>query len=304
LKSYSLYDWVRACPFFEKVYDQTYSPQLLQKSITEAQAQGYPIVVSLATLRPAQYAALAHAIGPHAFVVGMQEKWSVLSVLHFNAYRRLDAVIPMYQLQSGVSQHISAVYADWFMSLFGLQITPAQRFPFVDIPEQWQRQVDQRLQQWRFDGTDRKRVFVNPFAKTKKRCWPLQKVAKLIRAMQERGEWRDACFIINAMPHDMPTMHQFREREKLKNIELFSAEQNFFELPAMLARCDLIISVETAVMHLANAVGVPVIALMRQKNPEWVPLDTQRSTVVIAARRRDWVDAITVQQLMNVLLNK
>ncbi|MEO7031040.1 MAG: lipopolysaccharide heptosyltransferase family protein, partial [Herbaspirillum sp.] len=220
LKSYSLYDWVRACPFFEKVYDQTYSPQLLHKSITEAQAQEYPIVVSLATLRPAQYAALARAIGPHAFVVGMQEKWSVLSVLHFNAYRRLDAVIRMYQLQPGVSRHISAVYAGWFASLFGLQIAPVQRYPFVDIPAQWQRLVDQRLEQWEFGGADRKRVFVNSFAKTKKRCWPLQKVAELIRAMQEQDEWRDACFVINAMPHDMPTMHQFREREKLKNIEL------------------------------------------------------------------------------------
>ena len=76
---------------------------------------------------------------------------------------------------------------------------------------------------------------------------------------------------------------------------------NFFQLPAVLSECDLIISVETAVMHLANAVHVPVIALMRQKNPEWVPIDSANSTVITAARRRDWVKAITVDQVMKAL---
>ncbi|HEX7635087.1 MAG TPA: glycosyltransferase family 9 protein, partial [Noviherbaspirillum sp.] len=82
---------------------------------------------------------------------------------------------------------------------------------------------------------------------------------------------------------------------------LFSAEENFFQLPAILSLCDLIISVETAVMHLANAVHVPVIALMRQKNPEWAPIDTQNSTVITVPKADDWVEAITVEQVMAVL---
>jgi len=69
----------------------------------------------------------------------------------------------------------------------------------------------------------------------------------------------------------------------------------------MLARCDLIISVETAVMHLANAVHVPVIALMRQKNPEWVPIDRDNSTVIAAPHRRDWVKAVSVEQVMKAI---
>jgi heptosyltransferase-3 len=82
---------------------------------------------------------------------------------------------------------------------------------------------------------------------------------------------------------------------------LFSAEENFFQLPAILSLCDLIISVETAVMHLANAVHVPVIALMRQKNPEWAPIDQANSTIITVAGRNDWVDAITVDQVMAAL---
>ncbi len=301
LKAYSLYDWVRSCPFFEKVYDQTYSPELLRQSVDEARRQDYPIVVSLATLRPAQYAGLARTLGPRGFVSGMQEKFKLLALHRLAAYRKLDAALPIYQLERDVPQHISAVYAGWFAALFGLRVAPAERFPYVEIPARWLQQADEQLQQWGCGKGSGKRVFVNAFAKTKKRCWPLQRVAQLIRAMQARDEWRDACFIVNAMPHDMPAMRRFLECEVLKKTWLFSAEENFFQLPATLSRCDLIISVETAVMHLANAVKVPVIALMRQKNPEWVPLDHANSTVITAVRRRDWVEAITVPEVMEVL---
>jgi ADP-heptose:LPS heptosyltransferase len=54
-------------------------------------------------------------------------------------------------------------------------------------------------------------------------------------------------------------------------------------------------------MHLANAVGVPVLALMRQKNPEWVPFDREGSIVITAARRSDWVKEIRVEEVMKQL---
>jgi ADP-heptose:LPS heptosyltransferase len=90
-------------------------------------------------------------------------------------------------------------------------------------------------------------------------------------------------------------------RHNLARTELFSAEENFFQLPAMLQLCDLIISVETAVMHLANAVGVPVLALMRQKNPEWAPIDEENSTVITTVKRSEWVDAIPVERVLKQL---
>jgi len=61
---------------FAKVYSQTYSPELYQESIRAAQQEQYPIVVSLATLRPHLYAGLARSISPHGFVVGMKSRCS------------------------------------------------------------------------------------------------------------------------------------------------------------------------------------------------------------------------------------
>jgi heptosyltransferase-3 len=301
LRKYSLYDWVAACPFFGKIYNRTYSPALFQESIDAARRENYPLVVSLATLRPHQYARLAREISPGGFVAGMKERTGLFNLHRLAAYRRLDAALPIYTLSRGNPQHITEVYAGWFHRLFGMEIPPAARFPFVNIPPEWTRYAKDALREWGFAPRAGKLVFINPYAKTKKRCWPLEQVAELIKAMSARAEWRDACFIINAVPQEIAAARQVFDRYALERTRLFSAEENFFQLPAILKECDLIISVETAVMHLANAVHVPVVALMRQKNPEWVPIDSANSTVITTSRRRDWVKAITVEQLMRTL---
>lgn len=301
LKKYALYDWVGACPFFDKVYDSTYSPALYQQSISEAQAEDYPVVVSLATLRPHLYAGLAREIAPRGLVIGMKKPVKFFQPHHLLAYRKLDAAIAPYTVDRSNPQHISDVYADWFRQLCGLDVAPAARLPFVLIPEAWHAEAGRRLASWGFAPRSGKLVFINPFAKTHKRCWQLEQVAELIAAMQQQPAWRDACFIVNAVPQELANARKVLGSYGLERTELFSAEENFFQLPAILAACDLIISVETAVMHLANAVHVPVIALMRQKNPEWVPVDKANSTVITTLRRSDWVKAISVGQVMKVV---
>jgi lipopolysaccharide biosynthesis glycosyltransferase/ADP-heptose:LPS heptosyltransferase len=301
LEKYSLYDWVEASPIFDKIYRRTYSPALYRESIAEAQREDYPIVVALANIRPHRYAAMARTLSPHGFVAGLREQFDVLKAHHALAYRKLDGFVAPRVPDPATRPHISDAYAYWFEQLFALDIAPAARMPFVDIPPEWRDRIRQRLADWGFAQRPGKLVFINPFAKTAKRCWPLESVAELIQAMAKQDAWHDACFIVNALPHDMANARQVLARYELARTELFSAEASFFQLPAMLAECDLIVSAETAVMHLANAVKVPVVALMRQKNPEWVPLDSAHSTVITTPRRRDWVKEIKVQQVMEAI---
>jgi ADP-heptose:LPS heptosyltransferase len=299
LEKYALYDWVASCPFFGKIYRRTYSPQLFRESIAEAQREQYPVVVSIATLRPHFYAALAREISPNGFIAGMKPKAKLTQLHHLPAYRKLDAAIAPHAANQ-LEPHITDTYAGWFKQLFGLDLPGAARHPFVDIPAAWLQAARQQLQQWGFpEGA--KLVFINPYAKTPKRCWPLDKVAALIKEMAAQEAWRDACFIVNAVPEELARARAAIEHQRLARTQLFSAEENFFQLPAMLKQCSLIISVETAVMHLANAVGVPVIALMRQKNPEWVPIDRANSIVISAAKRSDWVKEIPVAAVMKEL---
>jgi heptosyltransferase III len=303
LRKYALYDWLKNCPFVDRIYQETYSPGLFEQSIHIAQEQKYPLVVSLSTLRPPLYAALARKICPHGFVAGMRRRIPFFAFQRRLAYRKLDVSLDI-DAMSLPGQHISAVYAGWFKSLFALDIPVSARFPFVQIPAQWNQYAQQQLRDWKFDSfsrTDGKLIFINPYAKTGKRCWPLDRVVELVLALKQRHGWNDCCCVVNVVPEEMAHARQYFKTHALDRVQLFSAQDNFFQLPALMSHCDLIISVETAVMHLANAVHIPVIALMRQKNPEWAPIDSENSTVITTANRRDWVKSITASQVLSVL---
>jgi heptosyltransferase-3 len=307
LKKYSLYDWLAECRYIEKVYDRTYSPALFEQSLHEAQQQDYPIVVSLAVLERHKYAALARRISPRGFVVGQKKRVRFYDIPKHLIYRKLDAHIPAYTASSHPDQHISDIYAGWFTRLFGIEIPLAARFPVLDIPKTWMHDAREQFTAWGFAQGQRenwqpsKVVFLNSFSKSRERNWPLERLIELILTMRRRDMWRDTGFIVNVMPEELDQARKLFANCLPERTYLFSAKENFFQLPAILSLCDLIISVETAVMHLANAVHVPVIALMRKKNPEWTPIDRENSTIITVAGRDDWVDKITVKQVMAAL---
>ncbi|MGB7481426.1 MAG: glycosyltransferase family 9 protein [Burkholderiaceae bacterium] len=300
LRKYSLYDWVDDCALFDKVYKETYSPQLLARSITEAQRERYPIVISLAVLKRHFYAALIRRISPEGFVAGQKKRVRAWDIPKHLIYRRLDASIPAYVPRSAGLAHISAIYAGWFRTLFGLEMTAEERFPFVRIPAQWHDWAQRRLVEWGYAAGD-KVLFLNAFSKSPERSWPLQRMIELAAAIRRQPGWEDACFVVNVVPEKMAEARRLFAACALPRIELFSAEENFFQLPAILSLCTLIVTVETAVMHLANAVRVPVIALMRQTSPEWTPIDAANSHVITVARRKGWVEEITVEQVVAAL---
>ena len=300
LKNYALYDWLRECPHIAKIYDQTYSPELNKQSIAEAQAQDYPIVVSLGLLRRANYARLARKISANGFVAAQVKPVHLFDIRTYLAYRNLDATIPFYKKQPVNPKHISAIYAGWFEQLFAMTIPEAERFPFVVIADHWQQHAQQLLTQWSWnDG--RKLIFLNGFSKAPERSWPLARVIALAEEIKSHPAWNTLGFIINVVPEHMQQARQLVQQQRLNWLQLFSATDNFFELPAMLAECDLIISVETAVMHLANAVHVPVIALMRQTSPEWTPIDAQHSRVISVASAKGGVEEISSQQVIEMI---
>jgi heptosyltransferase-3 len=304
LQKYALFDWVKACPWIARVYDRTYSPATFAESLQEARARDYPLVASLTVVDGHRYARMARAISPRGFIVGLKqapERW-FKGLSRHTSYRKLDGTVPLYQAGNCGGQHISDIYAGWFARFFGLDIPPRARFPVLDIPQEWLLRAQAQFRDWGFGA--RPVVFVNAFSKSPDRTWPLEHVAALIRAMAARPDWRDAAFIVNTVPEALADAQRMLRRQKdpvFERVRLFSAEEHFFQLPAVMRLCSLIISVETAVMHLANAVKVPVIALMRCTTPEWVPIDSDNSTVIMLSGRDDWVTAIGVADVLDVL---
>jgi ADP-heptose:LPS heptosyltransferase len=301
LKKYGVYDWLDHSPWVDKSYDETYSPALHAQSVAAASAEDYPIIVTLTNLDSHKYVRLARRIGRNAFIAGLKKTTTrSYDIVKQLGYRKLDASIPLYKsrVYSGSGAHISDMYADWFGRAFGIDIPKADRIPTLDIPDQWLRYAQAQFTDWGFSEADSKVIFVNAFSKCKDRCWPFERSLELVRAMQRDPRWRGAKFIVNVVPEALPKAQALCAATPVPDMKLFSAEDNFFQLPAILGLCDLIITVETVIMHLANAVKVPVIALMRQTTPEWTPIDSANSTIVWTGAFDDWLDKIEVPAVL------
>ena len=310
LKKYSLFDWLDAVPYFGKIYKETYSPFVLLRSLFRARSQQYPVVVSFGLSRRTFYARLIRRISGNGFLAAIENRYKPPrryrppNIFKRWAFARLNACLPECPKNA---VHVSEIYAGWFRQLFGLEISLADRFPNLAVPPVWSDDAKHRLRQWGILEKDRRQtrlIFVNPVSKQDVRCWTVQKALELIGEMRKLQQWRESDFILNTVPEQLDETRAILESHPLRSkVHLFSATDNFFQLPAILSQCDLIISVETAVMHLANAVGVPVIALMRQHTPEWMPIDAQNSRVVMTLEYDDCVQDISLSRVIEALPN-
>lgn len=304
LKNYSLYDWLETCPFINKVYRATYSPYSYKKSIHAAQQERYSLVISFATLRSYRYAKLARLISPRGFVAGITAKTKFFQLRQKRAYKKMDATLLMQDVVKQPGIHITDIYAQIMELLLGVVVEPGARAPFVALPRKWITFAKLRFLKWGIDKRSNafgKVFFINAFAKGNKRCWPLPKVFALMTELKQRDQWRDINFVVNVSPEELSSAQKFFNKHSVNDMYLFSAQHNFFQLPAVISICDAVISVETSVMHLASALKIPVVALMRTKNPEWRPWDETRSFIVYAPNRKSWVKDIEPQQVIEAV---
>jgi ADP-heptose:LPS heptosyltransferase len=294
MKHYVLFDWVKASGLFNNVYTGTYSWSRFNNVVRQTQDEQYQIVVSLCTLRSRFYSKYTRKIAGVGFATG------VVYPRHKNlrVMQNLDA---FHELSPGEKKsHASLEYQEWFEKLFGLSVNEKQREPFIDIPKEWVSYGKLKFTQWGIKK-DRyeKVIFINAFAKNALRCWPIDRVIKLIYSLQQIEGYQDAYFIVNVEPHFYKAVKTLFSNFCLSNVILFTAHKNFFQLPAIMSLCDLVISVETSIIHLASALKIPVVALMRQKTPEWRPYFKEQSRVVSAKNRRDWIEDIPLEAVID-----
>ncbi len=298
--NYVLYDWLSSCSFFNKIYQNTNSWWQLRNFFKAARDQNYPIVVCLVKMKKDRFAKFARLISPSGFVVGATAPTKFYQFIKKYRFKKLSGSFSLCASGNIKTPHITDYYANWFEKIFGLNVAKEQRPPFISIPKKWFSYAKLKLLKWDINYRYKSRekiVFINTFAKTGKRCWPMEKAVKLISLLRQEDDFYDANFVVNVLPDQYYRFEKFLKNYSVQKIFLFTASHNFFQLPAILSLCDLVISVETSVMHLAAALDVPVIALMRQKNPEWIPYGIGEDRIVLTKRRRDRVKDISVQQV-------
>jgi len=294
LKRYSLYDWVHSCSFFNKIYDETYSPLVLKKTLLKAKKENYSIVVSWSSKR--KHVKFAKLISSNGVLIGMSKKEGFFRFIDKYYYNKLNFAVNYNAFKK---EHIIHTNHSLFRKIFGLNLEEKDLYPSINIPKEWILQAKLKFLKWGINKNHSKVIFINTFAKPKKRNWTLEKLMKLIIELRKDDNFYNTAFVINAPPDQFERVKNVLNNYSFNQNFLFTANKSFFQLPAIISLCDLVISVETSVIHLASVLKIPVVALMRQKNPEWAPYGVKQQ-IILTKKREDWISHIEADKVIMV----
>lgn len=294
----TLYEWVEACGIFNKVYKHARTKESYQESINAARCEDYSLIISLMYINTHRYASLIRSISPQGFVVGISSPIKWYNLVKRYCHNLYDTSFIVDTTKDFKDVHINTAYQQWFELLFGMKIEADKKQPFVTIPAGWQS----KTQEW-LVGVGVKRqegkelVFINSFAKQKRRCWSLEQVIAFIEGLQQEFPNR-FFFIVNALPVMRQEVNDALNNCSYSDVTVFTASEHFFQLPSIISMCDFVVSAETSIMHIAAALSIPVIALMRQQNPEWVPWGDKSVYVLMAPDVGGWVKNISAERVI------
>lgn len=295
----TLSEWFQNEPFLHNLYPVASSAKAREKLIEKAGFENYDIIVFCVAVNSERYAQTARSISKKAYIVGSLIKPYKSMVKKWHVFKECDDFYWERETSSAPSVHITKFYQKQFLRVFGLLTTDEEIKPRMQVPEIWQNKMNAWLKEIKrshqaIKGT----IFINYLSTQEKRNWKLSQAIDLIVLFNHlEADWT---YIINVPPNVLPEIQQIISREpRLKNIHVvpFSAKEHFYELPALIQLSDCVISVETAVIHLASALSVPQIALVRYKAKNWAPLKDEKSKVIFTRKLPTRIYHITVEEV-------
>lgn len=278
--------WLETVDYIDQTYPIPATATEREAATKKAVTQGYDAVFFVAKSRIARYEKYARRICPDGFIAAVEASKDQLKRLLFGA--KPDLLLPMEEFSFSEGAHVSDMYAHFFQQVFSLENKLVK--PVLEIPERWQAKVDGQFGSMQAQG--RKLVLINYLSTNRSHDLDLDAVFALTKEMHSLQPQLD--FILCVPPHELKQTEEACSSidGQLKGrVSAFTAQEHFFELPALVACCDFSLSVDTSVMHFASALERPLVALMRSNNRQWRPLDSSSTSVVYAAGK-DWVKDI------------
>ncbi len=136
-------------------------------------------------------------------------------------------------------------------------------------------------------------IGIHPGAGKPMNRWSLLKFVKLIETLKEKY---DAEFIITGSKADSKEINYLKENT---NVKLnFFLDRSIPVLAALISLCDLFITNDTGVMHVAGATETPQISIFGPTNPfNWAPLGINKYFI----RKSDLIDDVTVEDVLTLV---
>jgi len=124
--------------------------------------------------------------------------------------------------------------------------------------------------------TDKPRLLVHPGSRSECRIWPAKNFAEVCDHMQHSGR---ASVTLIAGPAEQAVVNAIRQQMQTTPT-VIDLQVPVTRLAALFQCFDLLLCHDSGPMHLATAVGIPVVALFSSQNiNEWRPLGAKNATL-------------------------
>lgn len=298
-RSQSLVQWLSNESHINSVYPIASHTSDLNQQIEQAHFEDYDAIVFVATNRNAEFATTALKIVNRGKVFGTLPANKLDRLMGHSVYKKLDGKINL--TKSSQYDHISDFYQDIFRQLFAINLHQKQRLLKLNISDQLKDQCVQKIDSLtkKYQLTQPQVIFINHLSTSQKRDWKRSQIDELIQLISNKSP--QCLFILNSPPNEFEALDYWvKNNSNLSHlaIEVFTAKNDFFELPSLMSLCNLVISVETATMHLASNLNIKQVALIRQSAKHWRPLN---NSLVLQGEQR--VDSIQPTEVFDAISN-
>ncbi len=120
-------------------------------------------------------------------------------------------------------------------------------------------------------------VCLNPGTGRINKYWPNKNWSILADKIIEKY---NATILFTGSKDDLKNLKEITNHMKFKQFKIFAGKLNIIETAALIKRCNLFISTDTGPMHIAKAVGIPLIGLFGPVNPEHWGYKDEKSSYV------------------------
>lgn len=294
IKKHMLVDWLTICPFFDVVYSSS-------ATYSESFHKEYTIIVSLSNNAIGTSIKCAKQINPQAFIVAQKKTYGPLN--HIIQQSRLKKIDQTFTYEPQTGNRLSDVYAVWFKQLFNIELALDKQTPSITIPHTWLLHAKLQFLKWNISKKNNvfsRVILINTSAKNKYDSWGLVNTFELIKTIKKIDQWGDLTFLIVAKKEEMNIARTMAYHYALTNTHIISTDLNFFQLPAFISISDIVISVESATMHLADICNIPLIALIASDDTLNQPRTNNRVTVLMPIKKR--IKSLGIKEVADAIL--